>query len=155
MILDKILSNLTGAIPKERRTQLYFRDDGSFQFRKLFVEDTFLVEKVNQNIVKGWKLLFKLQFPFDGYKALSADMVTLGYSRDIILDPYGIVSEAEKPEPGMDKLNKSWITQIAEAQLYKQRNKAKPMLLVNKITLFLGISLVIQVLALAYSVAVK
>ena len=78
-------TNILGA-PKEKRTQLFFRDDGKFIFRKLEIEDTFLVEKFNKEVVKGWKHYFKLQVPFPGLKGIAADMVTMGCDRDIVLD---------------------------------------------------------------------
>lgn len=140
--------NIFGA-PKERRTQLFFRDDGKFIFRKLFIEDTFLVEKKDKEIIKGWKHFYKLQFPFPGYKGIPADMVSLGYDRDIVLDPYNIVDQKEKPDK-LKRINaNSWITDVAEGQRYKHQIKPGSMLLLDKITVFIGVATLIIVLAIA------
>lgn len=143
--------------PKEKRTQLYFRDDGKFTFRKLRIEDTFLVEKKGDDIIKGWKHFYKLQFPFVGLggsalelkKAIGSDMVTLGYDRDIILDPFGIVDDKEKPDKKRAINDNPWITDVAEGQRYKAQNKPGNRLLVEKITLILGACTVLIVLAIA------
>lgn len=132
---------------KEQRTQLFFRDDGKFTFRKLEVEDTFLVEKTDNAIVRGWKHYYSLQFPFTGYGKIPADMVTLGYSRDIILDPFGLVSDIEKPEAGgVSKLDKRGISDVAETQRYKVQNKPTGMYLVDKVTLILGAGFLLQLI---------
>ncbi len=135
--------------PKEKRTQLFFRDDGKFIFRKLLIEDTFLVEKAGDDIIKGWKHFFKLQFPFPGLKGITADMVTLGFDRDIILDPYGLVDEKDKPDKHRKINDNDWITDVAEGQRYKAQNKPGTMLLLDKITMFLGAAVLIIVLAIA------
>ena len=92
-----MFENILGK-PKEKRTQLHFRDDGAFEFRRLEIEDTFLVEKKNDEIIKGWKHFYRNQFPFAGYKGIKPDQVTLSYDRDIILDPYNLVDEKDKPD---------------------------------------------------------
>ena len=144
MDFDSILGT-----PKERRTQLFFRDDGKFTFRKLRIEDTFLVEKVKDNIIKGWKHFYKLQFPFPGHGHIQADMVTLGFDRDIVLDPYNIVDENEKPDKHKKIDENSWITDVADGQRYKAQNKPKSMLLVDKITIFIGIATLLVVIGMA------
>ena len=142
------LRTIFGA-PKEKRTQLFFRDDGKFIFRKLEIEDTFLVEKKNKVIIKGWKHFYKLQFPFAGMKGVGADMVTLGFDRDIILDPYNIVDSSQKPDKHKKINENPWITEVAEAQRYKAQNNPSNMLLVEKVTLFLGVCTTIIVLSIA------
>lgn len=135
--------------PKEKRTQLHFRDDGKFTFRKLLIMDTFLVEKYKDDIIKGWKHFYKLQFPFAGLKGISADMVTLGFDRDIILDPYGIVDEKEKPNKNRKINDNPWITEVADGQRYKAQNNPGNMLMLDKITVFLGVATLLIVLAIA------
>lgn len=140
--------NILGAA-KERRTQLFLRDDGKFTFRKLPIQDTFMVEKKGDEVVKGWKHFFKLQFPFPGYKRMKPDMVTLGYDRDIILDPFGIVKDADKPDKNKPINENKWITEIAETQRYKHQAKPGTQLLMNKVTIFVGVATLIIVLAIA------
>ncbi len=148
----KVVMNILGlslGVPKEKRTQLFFRDDGKFVFRKLFIEDTFLVEKVQDDIIKGWKHFYKLQFPFAGLKGISPDMVTLGFDRDIILDLYSIVDDKDKPDK-LKKINENdWITDVADGQRYKAQNKPRSTLLADKITIMIGACVLLLVLAMA------
>jgi len=144
--------NILGA-PKEKRTQLYFRDDGGFIFRKLDVEDTFLVEK-NQakEAIKAWMLRYKLLRRFDGYKNIGADMVTISYARDIVFDPFGQLNFSEKPEKGK-ALIKDFIKKIAEAKCYQHERTAKGSSFSDKITIFLGITMVLLALAMGAKAA--
>jgi len=139
--------------PKERRTQLYFRDDGKFTFRKLFIEDTFLIEKVRDDIIKGWKHFYKLQFPFAGLKGIPADMVTLGFDRDIVLDPYNIVDAKDKPDKHKKINENKWITDVADGQRYKAQNKPHSMFMADKLTIFLGVATVLVALSIGIRAA--
>jgi hypothetical protein len=105
---------------KEKRTQLYFRDDGKFMFRSLELEDAIMVTKKDDSVVAGWEHHFNNQFPFTGLKGIPADMVTLGYSRDTILDPYGLVER--------EQLGKGVLTKLAIKATGKQVNPAQPWL---------------------------
>lgn len=124
--------------PKERRTQLYFRDDGGFMFRKLDIEDGFLVEKnSDKEISKAWMMRYKLLKHFNGFKKIGADMVTLSFARDIVFDPFGQLATEEKPEKGAS-LVKDFVQKIAEAKCYKHEQKAKGSLLIDKLVIFMG-----------------
>lgn len=138
--------NLLGGPAKEKGTQLYFRDDGSFIFRKLPIEDTFLTEKTNGGeIIKAWLLRYKLLRNFDGYKNIAADKVTVSFARDIVFDPFNQLNTGEKPEQG-EKLIKDFISKIAEAKCYMHEHTAKGSLLADKIVWFLGITIVLLAL---------
>ena len=144
--------NLWG-IPKEKRTQLYFRDDGGFQFRKLDIEDTFLVEKNNNNeAIKAWMMRYKLLKRFNGFKNIGADMVTISYARDIVFDPFNQLKASEKPEKGRE-LIKDFIKKIAEAKCYQHERTAKGSTFVDKMTLSLGITMVLLALAIGIKAA--
>ena len=145
------LKNILG-VGRERRTQLFFRDDGKFTFRKLPIQDTVLEEKINGEIKNCWKHFFQLQFPFGGYKGIGADMVTLGYARDIILDPYSIVPAQDKPVAGR-RLDKDWITEVAETQRYKAQNRPHKTLLMDSLTIVLMVVVVILALCIGWVVA--
>jgi len=82
--------------------QCLLRDDISVVFRRLPIEHTCLVEKVNDVVRRAWKHFYKLQYPFNGYKRISAGMVTLAFERDIIYDPHGVLDKVEKPEKSGD-----------------------------------------------------
>jgi hypothetical protein len=139
--------------PKEKGTQLYFRDDGSFQFRKLLIEDEALVEKNDASVVlKAWKMLYKLLKQFDGYKGIAADNVTISFGRDIIFDPFNQLNETEKPSKGK-ALKKDFIKNIAEAKCYMHEKTAKPSLIMDRFTLFLGGTMIIMAIGLMAKIA--
>lgn len=134
---------------EEKRTQLFFHDGGSFEFRKLPFVDTCLVVKQDNTITKAWKHFYSNQIRFDGYKNFHADLVSLGYDRDFILDPFNRVPVLDNPGGKPGKTNdsiKKWTAQIAESQRQKVNAKPGTSLLVNKIVVFLGIGLILQLL---------
>lgn len=139
---------------KQRRTQLHFRDDGQFEFRKLLIEDGFLVEKEQDIVVKAWLLLYKLQKRFRGYKKIGSDMVTLSFDRDIVLDPFGQLTDAEKPERGKN-LKKDFVKNIAEAKCYRHEHGKKPRTLMDKMVIFMGTAIVGEVLIIGMQAAFK
>jgi hypothetical protein len=101
---------------EEKRTQLYFRDDRKFQFRKMTLEHSCIVEKADGKYKRAWKHFYNSEIPFSGYKNISGDSVTLSYSRDIILDPFNRVKIGKNPgdKPSTDESSlKVWISKIA------------------------------------------
>ena len=133
---------------KEQRTQLYFRDDGGFHFRKLDIEDGFLVEKnARKEIVKAWILRYKLLKNFTGYGHIAADKLTLSYARDIIFDPFSQLEGGEKLTKG-EELKKDFVRKIAEAKCYKHEHEAKGNQSINKIIMFEGVVMVILALVM-------
>lgn len=114
---------------KEYKTQLYFRDDNAFKFIKRELEFSCLVEKKAGELVRGWKHFFGNQLYFPGYRNMSADTVTLGGARDIILDPFNKVPEGNsvnnKPKTKDSTDLKKWIAKIAENQRHIYRVKRK------------------------------
>jgi len=144
--------NLFGT-QKEQRTQLYFRDDGRFIFRKLDIENTFLVEKTKTGEAsKAWMLRYKLLKRFDGFKGIGADMVTVSYARDIVFDPFSQLKVNEKPEKGKG-LIKEFIKKIATSICYQHERTAKGTTFVETITLFLGVTMVLLALAIGIKAA--
>ena len=140
-------------LPKEKRTQLYFRDDGGFQFRKLDVENSFLIEKTSTGEAdKAWMMRYKLLKRFDGFKGIGADMVTISYARDIVFDPFNQLRINEKPEKGK-ALTKAFIKKIAEAICYQHERTAKGSTLSDKVTVFIGITMVLLALAIGIKAA--
>jgi len=137
---------------KDQRTQLYFHDDGTFEFRKLDVDVACLIKRDNKGMpVQAWRHYYKNQYPFNGYKRIQADMVSLGYGRDIVLDPHKILSADELPELDKDinKLDRKGIREIAQSQCYRAENQKGGTLLVDKITTYLGIAVVVLAFAIA------
>ena len=129
--------------PKEQRTQLYFRDDGGFIFRKLDIEDGFLVEKnKKKEITKAWMMRYKLLKRFDGYGNVGADMVTISFARDIVFDPFGQLNDSEKPDKGAS-LIKEFVRKIAEAKCYRHELDAKGSVFAERIVGFMGVTIVL------------
>lgn len=112
---------------KEKKSQLYFRDDNKFKFVKREIGFSCLLEKAGAVLKRGWKHFYGNQFFFLGYKKMSADTVTLGFSRDIILDPFNKVSVGEaagdKPDLKAKGSLQRWIAAIAENQRHTYRAK--------------------------------
>lgn len=136
---------------QEQRTQLHFFDDGSFTFRKMPFEDACLVEKKNGEAEKAWAHFYSAELRFNGYRGIGADMVTLSFNRDFILDPFNSVKEVTTPsdggKPKKDPLSiRAWTSKIAESQRYKVVSKPGNTLLVNRISMFLGIALILELL---------
>jgi len=155
MFLDK-LSGLFGTV-KENRTQLYFPDYGGFKFRRLLLQDSCLVEKNNNgDIIKAWKHFYSSQIPFNGYKRIHADMVTLSFDRDFILDPFDTIPVMTSPSGKPDKSEagiKRWTAQVAESQRYKIMSRPSGMLQIDKIIMWLGIGLVLLIIIFGISKA--
>lgn len=111
---------------EDKRTQLYFGDGHWFKFRRMPLENSCIVEKENGLFKRAWKHFFGSEIPFRGYKNISADSVTLGFSRDIILDPFGKVpkgkSTSQKPDSDPKSI-KDWIAKIAENMRHQYSNK--------------------------------
>lgn len=137
---------------KEKKTQIYFRDDNKFHFIKRELEFSCLVEKAADVLKRGWKHFYGNQFFFPGYKKLSADSVTLGFARDIILDPFNKIptgeSVGEKPSKDKNSLVK-WIAKIAENQRHTYRSKRQVSRTNDIINWSLSIVLLIMIVAWA------
>ena len=114
---------------KEYKTQLFFTDDNRFRFVKRQLEYSCLVEKDHGELYRAWKHFYANQFYFPGYKNISADTVTLGFSRDIILDPFDKVPVgdlvSEKPKIKEKGSLKKWIATMAENQRHIYRTQRK------------------------------
>ncbi len=119
--------NLLGS--KEYKTQLYFHDESKFRFVKRELAYSCLVERIKGELLRGWKHFYGNQLYFPGYKNISADTVTLGFARDIILDPFNKVpigdAVSEKPKAKDSSGLKKWIAKIAENQRHLYRSQRK------------------------------
>jgi len=110
----------------EKKTQLYFRDNNHFVFRQMPLEYSCFLEKKGEAISRAWRHSYAGQYAFRGYKSISADTVTLGFARDIFLDPHNKIPESEETsgKPKKDGV-KRWIAKIAEDQRHIYRSKRK------------------------------
>jgi len=113
----------------EKRTQVYFGDNGTILLRVLNVLRSFLVEKPKGEPSRAWRMYYKLLKDFDGYAGMKPDKVTLSYSRNTVLDPFNELDDDEKIED---------ISEIAEAQCYHLERIAHGSVLMNNITIALA-----------------
>lgn|SRR3990172_7475186 len=144
---------------RNTRRQTYFFDDGSFQTRSLLVEHGCLVIKKDNRVMQAWRHFYRAEIPYSGSKGIPPGQVTLGYSRDIILDPFDRVSKSKDAERGKPisrdpKDVKAYIAQIAEETRYRESIKGGSMLHLNKIILGLiaiDVLVLIGIFVLKYS----
>ncbi len=139
-------------VPVEYGTQLLLRDDRTFIFRKLKIAESSLVDYVHEKPVIAWPMLYKLMKRFEGYARIGAGMVTICYNRDIILDPLHQMPEKTKPVKG-SSLQKDFIRKLAEAKCYQHEYSARPTFILDKMTVFIGITMILLALALGIKLA--
>jgi len=137
---------------KELKTQLYFRDDNSFIFIRREMMYSCLVEKAGDVLKRAWKHFYSCQLPFPGYKRIPAAVICLGFSRDIILDPFNMVPTGQDTSQKPDKSTMAkWIANIAENQRHIFRAKRELTLWTSRITWGLLGVLFIMVLVWAFA----
>ena len=109
----------------EKTGQLLIRDNGNFRFRMLELADASLVEKKNKQVVKGWRHYFKLEHQFKGFGRIPPGMYTLCHERDIVYDPYNVLSEAEKPEKDLSHglFDRRGISEVAQSKCYRHEHQ--------------------------------
>lgn len=126
--------DLNGAV--EKSGQVLFRDNGNILFRQIEVSEASLLEKKNGVVVKGWRHFFKTQFPVEKFGGVPGGMYTLSHERDIVWDPFNILSKEEKPEVDMSKgmFNRKGIREVAQSKCYKHEHQKPPSSTLDKIT---------------------
>lgn len=144
--------SLFGIAKEQKVLQNLIRDDRKSIFRTQPLEHTCIVEKDSNNVVtQGWKHYYKLQFPFYGYKNIPAGDLTVSFSRDIVLDDWGILKKDEKPPEKMP-LNCPFIAEIADSRMYQIEAETKGYKLTDKIIMFLGAAIIIELLIMGLRV---
>lgn len=133
---------------KQMKTELFFKDNRNLVFKKRELYNSCLVERGPENkLIRAGKHFFGCEIPFPGYRKIPSDMVTLGFSRDIILDPFDKVSRGieinKKPDVKEKDSIKKWIAQIAENQRHIYRAKRETHVWTNRLTwMFIGVMVV-------------
>jgi hypothetical protein len=149
-MLDWLFGKANKTQDNSKRTQLYFRDDGKFCFRKLPVISGALVRKKGDNFLEGWEHHYNNQFAFDGFKDIPGDMVTINSARDVVFDPHNIVNPADKPDKS-GRLNQPHIASIATSAIYAAQKQKPKGLIMDKVTL--GIVIVTILMGLAFFIS--
>ncbi len=141
----------------EKATQLYFYDDSRASFRKLAFEGKANVDPSHESgeeMGRAFLHFYELEFPFHGYKNLSASRVILGYGRDIILDPFNILPDDKWPQKGTG-FGSSVIRDISGFKRYKLSKQKPPSALWDKLTVLCGIIDIMLVIGILLKVAIK
>lgn len=105
---------------EEKKMQLYFYDDDTFEFRKLPLQYGCLLEKKGDKLIRAWRHSYAGQYSFGGYKNITAGTVTLGFARDIFLDPHNKIPFTDDTT-GKPKDVKAWIGKVGETMRHTYR----------------------------------
>jgi len=148
---------LTGT-PREKGVQMLIRDDGTFLFRNMPIEDKSLIEKDgNGQPLAAYELNQTLLKDFKGTKTkgmtLPPGPLTVSYIRDIRYDPMNETHDVNEKEKGAGKLNKTFVKDRAEAKIYQHAKKPPTNILFNKAVVMLGIVTILLALALGAKAA--
>lgn len=167
-----LLDSLGGKVI-EKRWQCIFRDDDMFQFRKLELEDTFLIERDKTKAVShGWKHLYSNQFPCPGYKQahIPPCAVTFSHPRDIIFEVIpGLVPNGERPDGGrsLDRKQKfsflsekerlkevvTWCANVGNQRLLRIAAKKSKQPSMDRLIMWLGVFGILELVGLLMSIA--
>lgn len=128
--------NNIGGESIEKTGQLLFRDNGNFIFRQIDLDNAVMIEKKNNAMLKGWRHYFKLEFPFEGFKNIPEGMYSLCHERDVVWDPFDILTKDEKPDTNTSKgiFNRRGFKEIAESTCYRHENEPMPSTMMDKIS---------------------
>lgn len=142
-MLDWFFGKVNKMSDTAKRTQLYVRDDGRFCFRKLKVYKIALVIKKADRIIDAWLHRYNNQFAFPGFNNIPGDMVTISTQRDILYDPFNVVSNADKPDPEKNGVaSQDYITQVFDASV-REAQKQKPKGLMGDKLTYAGIAVIV------------
>ncbi len=112
----------------ERIPTWYFKENRRFKFQMMETADSFLFEKKNGRLRAAWDYQYKLAVLFAGYKKLPSGPAMLIYARDILMDQFNILPEADKPTNYFDKKTnerglKAWLEDKTKTQQYKRQEE--------------------------------
>jgi len=146
-MLDWLFGKANKNADNAKRTAFHNRDDGKFCFRKLLIYQGALVRKKGEQFIEGWEHHYNNQFSFDGFKDISADMVTITTARDVLYDPFNIVNSNDKPDKS-GKISQAYISERANSAIYDAQKQKPKGLMGDKVTI--GLLIVDGLLALAF-----
>jgi len=131
---------------KIKRTQLFHYDNGDREFikRDIVGESATQFDHTGEPVGSWWDPYATL-YPFDGYKGIPAGAVQMAYGRHFHLEMHDILSDEQRP-PDENAMDTPWITAIAEARCVEITKAAKPRTIYEKLTLILGLALILEVL---------
>lgn len=163
-----------GTKPIEKRWQCLVGDDDTFWFRKLELEDTFLVARdKTKAVTHGWKDIIALRFPTPGYKQahVPSCSFTFSHPRDIIFEVVpGMIPNYERPDGGrtskrpdgkitaigeLDRLREviRWCANVGNQRLLKVAAKKSKQPSMDRLIMWLGVGFVVELFILLLTVA--
>ena len=116
--------------------QLFFHDDRSFEFIRRPLKYSCLHEMEGERFKRSYPHFYQGEFTFFGYKGISAGPITLGFPRDIILDPYNWIprgTDTNKKPDGTPAGLKAWVRTKAETMRHIYRAKRTTSLTLNPV----------------------
>lgn len=126
--------------------QLFHHDNGELEFIKRPLIGGSPTELDENGLPKGsWIDYYQTLYPFDGYKNIPADAVQLAYGRHFHMEIHNILDEKARP-PDKSELDSPFISAIAESRAVEITRTAKPHSMNDRLILFLGIALVLEIL---------
>jgi len=135
--------------------QLYHYDNGDLEFIKRPMVGGSPTE-LDENAMpkRSWVDYYQELYPFDGYRSIPADAVQLAYGRHFHMEVHDILEDDNKP-PDKSELDSPFISAIAEARAVEITRAAKPHSSYDRLILFLGSSLVLEVIiwGIAYALS--
>ncbi len=147
MKVKNIFSSTTGS---GTRLQMAFFNDNTFDFRVLPIQDASLVIRKNKDIEIGWPSFNKLLKDFPGLDNIKPTRLLISNENDIIWDEFKQLDDKEKPEKTGVSLVNNWVKSRAETVRYRHQAKPGKETAMNKVIMYLGIALTIQVLLVAF-----
>lgn len=153
-MLDWLFGKTNIMVNNPKRTQLFFRDDYTFNFRRLPIYKGFFIVGKKDKPLAAWAHKFNLQFNFNGHNRISADAVSIGFDRDILFDPFDILKDDEKPKKGIGKtdfLKQKWVSDIATSSVYEHQQQKPKSLIMDRVTL--GLTVVLVMMGLAFFIS--
>lgn len=127
----------------DKRKVVEFYADDTFQIINLPTHDGAVVKRDDKGLNEGWPIINRLQIPFDGkeFGFTKNERIMIISETDIIEDPFNLIPENEKPEEGPG-LIKDYVKNKAESVVYRHQSKPKKVETINRVVLFLGITLI-------------
>ncbi len=150
-----MFEKLIGTTIVPQRLQMHFHDNGNVEFRKREIVGQSSTEFDNtREPILAWLDKNQTLYQCEGYGNIPADACQLTCSRYFFLELHNILSEEEKP-PEDGALDSPFLAAIAESRAIQVSKTKKPRTVYEKLTLWLGASLVLEIIVWGIRYAVS
>lgn len=152
-LTDTINSWFGAGKPKEQKLTLHIHDDDTIEFRRLEIDFTCLIERFQKRITAAFKHFYKLEYDFEGYKALPAGKVTITNTRDVVTDLFNNLDETKDNIKKGVNLDRPWITDVSRAAFYKVKAQKNSGILMDRFTILCIILIAAEAIGIIIKVA--